>query len=232
MNAKAILEFLNALAVNNNREWFGEHKAEYTACKNDFEQFVQEWIDRMTALDPQLHGLQPKDCMWRIYRDTRFSTDKTPYKDHFGAFVAPKGGKKSPYAGYYVHLQPGECMFAAGMWCPEPELLKAIRQSILDNCDELEEIMERPQMRKYFSDFDTYSTLKKLPAGFPSDFPHPQWLKLKTFTVSCGLTDKEITSPALADKVMEMCEAAKPLCDFLDYTFEEAGIAPKLLVFR
>lgn len=232
MDTRRILTFLDDLTRNNNREWFHEHKAEYDFCRKDFEQFTQEWIDRMTQVEPEIRGLQPKDCIWRIYRDTRFSQDKTPYKDHFGSFIAPKGGKKSPLAGYYVHLQPGHCMFAAGIWCPEPDLLKAIRQSLYDNADEMEELMAAPQFRKYFSDFDTDWMLKKVPAGFPQDFPHADWLKRKTFTVSCALDSKTITSPNFLDKVMEICQAAKPVNDFLNYTFEEAGITPRLLVFR
>ncbi len=233
MNARQILDFLRDLVQNNNRDWFAEHKALYNTCKQDFEQFTQEWIDQMTGIEPELKGLEPKDCMWRIYRDTRFSTDKTPYKNHFGAFLAPKGGKKSPYAGYYVHLQPnGECMFAAGMWCPEPDLLKAIRTSILDNYDELEEIMSDSAFRRYFSDFDTYAMLKKVPVGFPQDFIHADWLKRKTFTVSCSLSEKDVTAPDFVNRLTDLCKASKPLNDFLNYTFEEAGIAPRLLVFR
>ncbi len=231
MDTNMILGFLRDLVQNNNREWFHANKDRYDAAKADFEQFVQQWIEKMTDLEPELRGLQVKDCEWRIYRDTRFSLDKTPYKDHFGAFVAQHGGKKSPYAGYYLHLQPNACMFAAGMWCPVPELLKAIRTSIMDNYEELEQIMVAPSFRRYFSDFDTYATLKKVPAGFPSDAPHAEWLRLKTFTVSCSLTEKEISRSDFSDQLMEICRAAKPLNDFLNYTFEEAGIEPRLLVF-
>ena len=172
----------------------------------------------MLEIEPAIAGLTPKDCIWRIYRDTRFSLDKTPYKDHFGSFIAEKGGKKSEYGGWYLHLQPGECMFAAGMWCPEPELLREVRMSILDNYDELEEIMSAKAFQKYFQDFDTYAMLKKVPAGFPQDFPHPDWLKRKTFTISCGLTDEEVAKPDFMDKLMEICQAAKPINEFLNET--------------
>ncbi len=221
MNTKRILNYLTALTQNNNREWFHAHKEEYTACRLDFEEFTQQWIERMTALDPKVAGLTPKDCIWRIYRDTRFSLDKTPYKDHFGSFIAEHGGKKSQYAGWYLHLQPGECMFAAGMWCPEPELLRAVRMSILDNYEEVEDIMSAPDFKEYFADFDTYAMLRKVPAGFPQDFQHADWLKRKTFTISCPLTDEEVCQPDFLDRFMHICSAAKPLNDFLNYTFEE-----------
>lgn len=222
MNAKRILNFLSELTCNNNREWFALHKGEYEACKADFELFVAEWIERMSKVKPELKYLTPKDCMWRIYRDTRFSPDKTPYKDHFGAFLAQKGGKKSRYAGYYVHLQPnGACMFAAGMWCPDPDILKAQRMAILDNYEELEQIMDNQSFRRYFTDFDTDYMLKKVPAGFPQDFEHADWLKLKTFTISRILPERLVTNEHFIDALMDISVAAQPLNDFLNYTLEE-----------
>lgn len=221
MDTEKILRFLTDLTRNNNREWFNSNKQTYLECKKDFEQFVTSWIERMAELDPQLGVLTPQDCNWRIYRDTRFSLDKTPYKDHFGSFIAAHGGKKSPYAGWYLHLQPGHCMFASGMWCPEPELLRAVRTSILDNYDELEQIMADKEFCRYFTDFDTDYMLKKVPAGFPQDFEHADWLRRKTFTLSCHLTDKEVCRPDFLDRFMRICKAAKPVNDFLNYTFEE-----------
>lgn len=221
MDAKKILSFLKELTENNNREWFQENKSTYLECKKDFERFVEQWIERMAVLDPQLALLTPADCNWRIYRDTRFSLDKTPYKDHFGSFVAAHGGKKSQWAGWYMHLQPGQCMFAAGMWCPEPELLRAVRTSLYDNYEEVEQIMSDKHFKQYFTDFDTDYTLKKVPAGFPADFKHADWLKLKMFSVSCRLTDKEVCATDFLDHFMDICIAAKPMNDFLNYTFEE-----------
>lgn len=221
MNTPAILDYLRRLAANNNREWFNDNKSEYKACLAEFETFVQAWIDHMTTLDPTLQVLTPKDCIWRIYRDTRFSHDKTPYKDHFGAFIARHGGKKSQWAGWYLHLQPGACMFASGMWCPEPDVLKRVRTALYDNWDEMEELMQAPLFRKYFQDFDYDYTLKKVPAGFPADAPHAEWLKLKTYSLSCSISDNDTATKDFMERLMEMCEAAKPINDFLNYTFEE-----------
>lgn len=222
MDVKRILDFLSELTLNNNREWFALHKDEYQVCRHDFEAFVEQWIEQMSDIEPSLRGLSYKDCIWRIYRDTRFSPDKTPYKDHFGAFLAQKGGKRSQYAGYYLHLQPdGHCMFASGMWCPEPDLLKAVRMSIYDNADEVEEIMQNPHFRKYFRDFDTDYMLKKVPAGFPADFEHADWLKRKLFTLSCTIKEKDIIKPDFMSHLLDICKAAKPMNDFLNYAFEE-----------
>lgn len=221
MNTQAILDFLRQLIVNNNREWFNQHKQLYLDCKADFESFVNQYIDKLSVAEPGLRGLTAQECEWRIYRDTRFSADKTPYKDHFGAFLAPHGGKKSPYGGYYLHLTPNGCMFAGGIWGPEKNLLQALRQSVLDNYDELEQITQNPHFRKYFSGFDTYYQLSRTPLGFPRDFCHDDWLRLKAYTVTCPLTDEQVSDPQFLDLLMDISLATKPLNDFLNYTVDE-----------
>ena len=130
---KEILDFLAQLSCNNNREWFNEHKDWYIRCQKRFEEFTALWLERLVEIDPELAGLQPKDCIWRIYRDVRFSHDKRPFKEWFGVFAAIKGGRKSDRGGYYVHLQPGQCMFGGGIWCPNKDLLHALRKEILAN---------------------------------------------------------------------------------------------------
>ena len=217
------LDFLAQLAVNNNREWFHAHKAEYDVANQQFVLFTEQWLERMRVLDPALAGLTPKDCIWRIYRDVRFSSDKRPYKEWFGVFPAEKGGRKSTHGGYYVHLQPERCMFAAGIWCPPADLLKTLRKEIEANYDEVEGIMATPEWRRFFTDFDTEDMLKKVPAGFDPDFVHADWLKRKSFTFSTRLTDEQVCAPDFVDHVMEISAAAKPMNDFLNYTFEQYG---------
>ena len=223
---KEILDFLTELSCNNNREWFNEHKDWYRVCHQRFEQFSAAWLARLVKIDPDLAGLQPKDCIWRIYRDVRFSNDKRPFKEWFGVFPAVKGGKKSDRGGYYLHIQPGKCMFAGGMWCPNKDLLHAVRREVLANYDEVEEIFANPLTNKYFQDFDTDQMLKKVPLGFPSDFVHADWLKRKAFTFSAPLSDEQVCSSDFLDVVMDLSLAAKPINDFLNYTFEEYGEFP------
>ena len=218
---KEILQFLTELSCNNNREWFQEHKDWYRDCQQRFEQFTADWLERLVEIDPEIKGLQPKDCIWRIYRDVRFSHDKRPFKEWFGVFPAAKGGKKSDRGGYYIHIQPGKCMFAGGMWCPNKDFLRAVRREILANYDEVEDIFANPMTNKYFQDFDTEQMLKKVPQGFPADFEHADWLKRKAYTFSTPLTDDEVCAPDFLDKVIEISRAAKPINDFLNYTFEE-----------
>ena len=223
---KEILDFLTELSCNNNREWFNAHKDWYRDCHLRFEQFTGNWLARLADIDSEMASLQPKDCIWRIYRDVRFSHDKRPFKDWFGAFPAVKGGKKSDRGGYYIHLQPGKCMFAGGIWCPNKDLLRALRSEVLANYDEVEAIFANPQTSSYFHDFDTDQMLKKVPQGFPADFVHADWLKRKAYTFSYALTDEQVCAPDFMDLLMDLSCAAKPINDFLNYTFEEYGEFP------
>ena len=223
---KEILQFLTELSCNNNREWFQEHKDWYRNCQQRFEQFTANWLVRLVEIDPEIKGLQPKDCIWRIYRDVRFSHDKRPFKEWFGVFPAAKGGKKSDRGGYYIHIQPGKCMFAGGIWCTNKDLLRAVRREILANYDEVENIFANPMTNKYFQDFDTEQMLKKVPQGFPADFEHADWLKRKAYTFSTPLSDDEVCAPDFLDLVTDISRAAKPINDFLNYTFEEYGEFP------
>ncbi|MCQ2348293.1 MAG: DUF2461 domain-containing protein [Paludibacteraceae bacterium] len=227
---KDILSFLSDLSRHNDREWFQANKARYDACRKRFEALTQEYLNELQAIDPTLADLQPKQCIWRIYRDVRFSADKRPYKEWFGTFPAAAapgkpntGGKHSMRGGYYLHLQPGHCMFAGGIWCPNPDLLRALRNEIVANYDEVEQIMAQPSWRRYFGDFDTEWMLKKVPAGFDADFIHADWLKRKAYTFSTALTDEQVCAPDFMKRLIDICRAAKPMNDFLNYTFEEYG---------
>ena len=223
---KEILDFLTELSYNNNREWFHAHKDWYVRCMKKFEEFTAKWLERLSSIDPDIAGLQPKDCIWRIYRDVRFSHEKRPFKWWFGVFAAAKGGRKSDRGGYYVHLEPDHCMFGGGIWCPNKDLLHALRKEVFANYDEVESIFANPVTNKYFQDFSTEYMLKKVPQGFPADFVHADWLKRKTYTFSTPLTDEDVCAPDFLDKVVDISRAAKPINDFLNYTFEEYGEFP------
>lgn len=221
MNAQQVLDFLKRLTANNNREWFNAHKEEWLACKADLEVFTAQWLEAMQEIDPATADLKVKDCMYRIYRDTRFSHNKAPYKDWIGLIIAPHGGRKSPYGCYYLHFQPGQCLFAGGVWCPEPDMIKALRRDIFDNYEELESIFSREDVAPYFQGFDHDGELKKLPAPYSQtakDFPHPKWISRKSFTFEYRLTDADMQAPDFFEHLLTLCRAAKPLNDFLNYT--------------
>lgn len=181
---KDIIHYLEGLQKNNNRPWFQEHKAEFDTLRSQFEQAVNILIQRISLFDPEIRGMEPKDCIYRIYRDIRFSADKTPYKNYFSAYIA-LGGRKSERAGYYIHLQPGHCMLSGGVWCPAPKLLKMLRQSVFDHIEEFTEILEEPEFRKSFPDMEG-EVLQRLPQAFQGekDFPRPDLLKRKDYVIA------------------------------------------------
>src|ERR1051325_10599551 len=123
------LKFLKDLKKNNTKEWFDANRKAYESAKKDFEGLVESVIEQFCKKDEEIGSLKPKDCMFRINRDIRFSKDKSPYKTNFGAFIN-KGGKKSIYAGYYFHCEPGENFVGGGLWMPMPDALKKVRQEI------------------------------------------------------------------------------------------------------
>ena len=163
---KQVVEFLTLLHENNDKAWFDSHKEMYKRALSCFEEFTAKLIDGIAAFDPSVRGLTVKDCTWRIFRDTRFSPDKTPYKTHMGAFVAPRG-KKGGYSGYYFHVEPvwderswshGH-QLTTGLYCPLPEVLRSVRDEILDNGAEIEAAIREA---KGFV-LDESNKLKRLP---------------------------------------------------------------------
>lgn len=221
MNIPNIISFLETLKENNNREWFAENKAWYESTKSDFEEFSKQLIFEISKFDDEIKHIDVKDCVFRIYRDTRFSHDKTPYKTHFGVYIAAGGGRKSKRGGYYIHLDPAGSFVAAGVWCPPNELLKALRKSVYDNIDELNEIRNSVDFSEYFNHFYDDEKLKTIPAGFPKDFADAELLKLKHYMVEYKLEDTMLNQPDLAEKIALILKRAYPLNCFLNYTVDQ-----------
>ena len=216
---KEILAYLSQLRDNNNREWFQAHKAEYDRLRPLFVEKVQALIQQIARFDDDIAGLDAQSCMYRIYRDIRFSPDKTPYKPYMSAYIA-KGGRKSLRAGYYFHFEPGNCMLSGGIWCPEPKLLKALRQAVYDNYDELKEIVENRSFKALYRDW-VGETLKIVPRPFPRDCEHAEWLKRKDYVVLNVKPDSFFDSPDWIEKTAHDFKIMKPLNDFLNYTVDE-----------
>ena len=223
MNTENILNFLKELNLNNNREWFAANKVWFEDVKTQFEEFSKAIIVEISKFDEDIKNVDAKDCVFRIYRDIRFSHDKTPYKTHFGVFIASAGGRKSLRGGYYIHLDPAGCFVGVGVWCPPPPLLKALRQSVYDNIDELNEIRNNENFKKYFSGFFEEDKLKNVPPGFPKDFEGAELLKLKHYLVEYKLTDELLKSPDFMGKVVDILKQAYPFNCFLNYTVDEVN---------
>jgi len=221
MDTSLVLEFLSQLKLNNNREWFQENKKLYEAAKKEMESFVTGMITTISAIDPSLQAPAMKDCMFRIYRDVRFGADKSPYKTNMGAFIA-KGGRKSTLPGYYFHFEPGECMLAGGVYQPEPDTLKLLRNEVYFHSAELKEIMEKPSFKKHFDKLGDFDKMKKAPKDYPADFPDIELLKYRSYIVSENISDKIVASDNYQKEVMEMLKELQPFMAFLNRAISNA----------
>ncbi len=221
MHTEDIINFLKELNENNNREWFAQNKSRYEKVKSKFEEISRLLISEISIFDNDIKNVDVKDCVFRIYRDIRFSTDKTPYKTHFGVYIASAGGRKSQRGGYYLHLDPAGSFIAVGVWCPPPNILKALRQSVCDNIDELNEIRNETGFNTYFKTFFEEDKLKNVPAGFPRDFPDAELLKLKHYMVEYKLDDKILNASDFVLQLAQIARAGYPLNKFLNYTVDE-----------
>jgi uncharacterized protein (TIGR02453 family) len=215
MLQSATLQFLEQLSKNNNKTWFDGQKAAYVAVKADFEALVTDVLAGLAVTDPVFKDQMAKDSIMRIFRDVRFSKDKTPYKQNLGAGFS-SGGKKIAGAGYYLHIEPGGKSFAGGgMWQPEGPQLKAIRQEIDYNFKEFSDIVNDKKFKKLFKEIDG-DRLVKVPQGYSEDNPAIDFLRLKSFTVGCPIPDADLTKKGLAKKVNDAFATMKPFVDFLN----------------
>ena len=209
------LHFLKKLKINNNREWFDSNKSEYLASKEIFEVFVSELIKGINKFDKKVSlDLKPKDCTFRIYKDVRFSKDKTPYKNNMSASINP-GGKKSNIPGYYFHLEPEACFLAGGVYMPMPDDLKAIRQEIDYNPLPLINVLKSASFKKEFNGLDEEDKLKNPPKGFNKDHAHSEILKNKHFIVSRKFENKVILKKEGLSKTLDSFKAMYPFLDYL-----------------
>ncbi len=210
--------FLKNLSKNNNRDWFTENKSLYTEAQQDVVSLVEGLIEEISAFDEEIAKLDAKKSLFRIYRDTRFSKDKSPYKTNFGASLGM--GKGSQKAGYYLHIEPGKSFLAGGVYQPESALLKAIRNEISAYGEEFLEILNHKDFKKYFGALDQGNILQKVPQGFEKDDKMADFLKLKNFIVIYNIKDEELLSPTAAKDFAKIYKAMKPLNDFLDTPFK------------
>ncbi len=217
---KELFKFLKELRENNDREWFKENKERYDVLHKEYVGIVQQLIDRIATFDPEIAGLDAKSCVYRIYRDIRFSNDKTPYKTHFGAYMTGFGGRTSPYGGYYLHIEPSGSFVSGGVWCPDPKMLKSLRQDIYDNMEEFTGILENKKFKEVFGGLEG-EMLKRMPDGFPKDCPYDYILKHKYFVVSSKKTENFFYSEDWFDKVVEEFRILYPFNKFLNYTIGE-----------
>jgi len=213
---KPTFQFLSDIKKHNEREWFIANRKRYDEAKGNFTDFIQEVINEITSFDPILKGLEAKSCIYRINRDIRFSNDKSPYKTHFGAFIL-RGGNKNmhAYAGYYIHIEPGNCMLSGGAYMPPTSWLSAIREKIDEQGDELLKIAANKDFVRYFGNIEG-EKLKTAPKGYPRDHKFIELLKLKSFLATCLISDEVAAKKDYFKLIISGCRAMKPFIDFLN----------------
>ncbi len=208
-------DFLTDLAKNNNREWFQDNKTRHDEARANVLEFVGELIKGLSKIDNTVSAdLDPKACVMRIYRDVRFSLNKTPYKNNFGAGISQQG-KNFNGPGYYLHIHPEECFLAGGCWMPESDMLKSIRQEIDYTGSDFRDIVAAPAFKKYFGEPDQEYKLKTMPKGYSADHPDIEYLKLKSFTFTHALAPKELGVASAAKTVLGGFEKLHPFMVFL-----------------
>jgi len=215
---KLIFTFLEELKNNNNREWFTAHKEDYLKAKESFDAFINEVIPLVREIDPQVDMVTAKDCTFRIYRDVRFSKEKSPYKTNMGAYIA-RGGKSSQMAGYYVHIEPGASFLAGGLYMPQPEVLKTVREEIYYHFDEFSRIIEEQKFIEAFGRIEDDQKLVNPPKGFPKDFPGIELLKYKNYAVMHYVSDQQTLDGNYAGHVRKIFERLYPLNVFFNRIF-------------
>ncbi len=211
------ISFLTELKNNNNRIWFEANRQRYETVRQYAQAFATTMLEELQSIDSYLAGVKPKDCLFRIHRDIRFSNDKSPYKTHIGIIFTPNR-RYAEHAGYYLHIEPDNCFIGGGIYMPSSNLVKQIRTEIAHSCDEISAILSNPNFTTYFSDFDYEDGLflKKPPQGYSNSHPCIEWLKLKSFTVSKNFDHQIIKSTDLKNFALNHFKAIKPLNDFLN----------------
>lgn len=220
MDTKSIYKFLKEIAKHNDREWFAANRPMYDKAKENIDALAEMLIALIAEVDPEASRLRVPDVTYRIYRDTRFSLDKTPYKTHVGIFINPPEGKKSLRNGYYFHLEPGASLLGCGNLPGPTNIINAIRGDIYANVDEYLEIIDDPEFKKYFPKVGE-DCLVKAPKGFPKDWEYIDLLKPRSFGSMIEVPDSFYTeSDTLADRLRPMIRQMKRYNDFINYVFD------------
>lgn len=216
-NLKITFDFLLELKVNNNREWFNENKDKYQTAKDNFELFVSEIISKIHSVDKSIDVQSPKDCMFRIYKDVRFSKNKEPYKTNFGCALA-KGGRKSKYAGYYIHFEPDNSFVGGGIYMPTSAQYKRIRADIFDDSSLLKNILKNKSFNKLFGGIYGDS-LKTAPRGYSRDFEDISLLNHKHYAVIHPLKNEDFFNDDIVDIILKVFKVQFPFNNYLNSIF-------------
>lgn len=216
---KSILDFLSELSEHNDRTWFEANRDRYKQVKKRMDEVAAEFIEAVAAFDPAVEGVQVKDATYRIYRDTRFSKDKSPYKTWFGVYVCPRG-KKSGFSGYYMHVEPDQnhYMLCTGAYCPTAGEIRSVREEIMTEGDAFVESIEAATG----FEVDWSSALKRMPQGWSAEDQHSEYYRLRNFLL-VKLVDKDyFLRPDAIQQAAKDMQCTRPFNDTLNRAIEYA----------
>ncbi len=211
---KSTLEFLKNLSRNNNREWFNANKPLYEKGKKNILDVTMYLISEIGKFDKSVEFVNPEDCLFRIYKDVRFSKDKNPYKTNFGSFII-KGGRKNPGAGYYIHIEPGKSFLVGGIYMPSAPHLFSIRSAIAKKPEVLMKILNNAELKKSFGGLSD-ETLKTAPKGFPKDHPAIELLRFKHYYLMKNISDKEILNDSFLKQAVKDYKIVTPFVKYIN----------------
>lgn len=215
-----IISFLSDLKDNNNKEWFNSQKKRYDQVKGQFVEIVAQILESLKCFEPLMEDLKAPQCIFRINRDIRFTTDKSPYKTNFGAFFSIEG-KNTSKAGYYLQIAPDESFVGGGIYMPEADVLKKIRQEIDYNFGDFKNIIESKSFKEWYPAVYDQDKLSRPPKGYDAENPAIEFLKLKHHIYSHDLSPSELKEPQkLVKTTVAAFKALKPYNDFLNQCFE------------
>ena len=210
---QSVLGFVRALKRHNNRDWFQAHRDDYEVARAHFEDFVAALLHELSRTEP-LADVRPRDCIFRLNRDLRFSKDKTPYKPYMSAYIAP-GGRKSRRMGTYVHIEPGNTLLAGGLHEPDPHQLASWRAAIDRDPRPFKRVAAATAFRRNFGEVRG-ERLKTVPRGYPRDHPEADLLRLKSITVIRQIPDAQVITPAFLHEALKTLKAMKPFLKYLE----------------
>lgn len=230
MDTTLIIQFLKDIAAHNDRTWFSAHRDRYEAARAEFEQGIARALARIATFDPTVAHLAVKDTTYRFYRDTRFSSDKSPYKRHLGAYIAAHG-RKSLHGGYYIHMEPGHCLLACGNNCLPTHVLTSCRNEIMGNIEEWRRCVENKDFLSLFGtpgcgDWDAphgfgLAHLKTCPSGFPRDYAHIGYLRMKDYCCWRSVPDDFFLGDGWLDEMEHIFKVGKPMMDFINSVVDD-----------
>ena len=210
-----ILPFLEDLKQNNYREWFQANQKRYAEYKKNYKAVTEALIREVSTGDESLKHLEFKNCSFRINRDIRFSKDKSPYKTNMGIWLSA-GNKEFNMGGYYLHIEKGASFIAGGLHMPDPVSLKKMRREIAGFYEDLEEILENKEFKKLYGTLDREQSLKTAPKDYDKDHPAIEFLKLKSFTVTHKLSDKDLASKNFIEETAKKMLVMQPFIEYIN----------------